>query len=290
MVSPPSVALSRKAGPVPSKSDDLGHDALGGDPFRNAVASWLAGCLQATILLPINTTQTHMQTKGTNAQQTMRNIFDNGAINGVRRLYRALGPTVAMLGARQGLKFGSGATIKQKLPPYLPEVVRDALSGGASAFCATTLLFPLDALKTRWQVDLGYPSLRQMYQGLLPAVTYSSCGMALWVVSRNALERNIPEPPSGSHLTPWKHFLCGGLAGMLVQIPFFPFDTLKKRLQASDKPRTMFAEARVLMANGGLHRFYRGFAIKCAFTALNGAIFNTVYVYVRSVLALKLAS
>ena len=33
-------------------------------------------------------------------------------------------------------------------------------------------------------------------------------------------------------------------------------------------------------------RFYRGFALKCAFVALNGAIFNTVFVAVRKALRL----
>ena len=31
-------------------------------------------------------------------------------------------------------------------------------------------------------------------------------------------------------------------------------------------------------------RFYRGFTLKCGFVALNGAIFNTVFVGVRRVL------
>ena len=55
--------------------------------------------------------------------------------------------------------------------------------------------------------------------------------MALWVVSRNALERSVPNPEAGSAWRHWKHFLCGGLAGVFVQLPTFPFDTLKKRLQ-----------------------------------------------------------
>ena len=68
------------------------------------------------------------------------------------------------------------------------------------------------------------------------------------------------------------------------QVPTFPFDTLKKRLQASDAPRLVLHEARVLLAEGGPMRFYRGFTLKCGFVALNGAIFNTVFVAVRRVL------
>uniref|UniRef100_A0A7S2HHU2 ADP,ATP carrier protein n=1 Tax=Haptolina brevifila TaxID=156173 RepID=A0A7S2HHU2_9EUKA len=107
--------------------------------------------------------------------------------------------------------------------------------------------------------------------------------MALWVTVRNALERSVPSPASGAALH-WKHFFCGGLAGVAVQIPTFPFDTLKKRLQTSDAPRTVLNEARVLLTEGGIPRFYRGFPVKCAFVALNGAIFNTVYVAVRRLL------
>tara|TARA_B110001452_G_scaffold259474_1_gene255872 strand:+ start:1481 stop:1666 length:186 start_codon:yes stop_codon:yes gene_type:complete len=55
-------------------------------------------------------------------------------------------------------------------------------------------------------------------------------------------------------------------------------------LQASDDPRTVVAEARVLLKEGGLLRFYRGFTLKCGFVALNGAIFNTVFVAVRKAL------
>ena len=40
----------------------------------------------------------------------------------------------------------------------------------------------------------------------------------------------------------------------------------------------------MLLAEGGPRRFYRGFGVKCGFVALNGAIFNTVYVAVRRVL------
>ena len=43
--------------------------------------------------------------------------------------------------------------------------------------------------------------------------------MALWVMMRNALERNLPDPVGGSALAYWKHFLCGGLAGVAVQVP-----------------------------------------------------------------------
>ena len=109
--------------------------------------------------------------------------------------------------------------------------------------------------------------------------------MSLWICGRNWLERKIPDPTLESQVSKyWKHLFTGGLAGVLVQIPTFPFDTLKKRLQARDEVRGAAAEARALLAEGGLPRFYRGFMLKTAFVALNGAIFNAVYVAVRTAL------
>lgn len=277
-------ARRRLATRAPLKHTLSSQDALSGDPSRAAMASCAAGIIQGCLLLPMNTVQTQMQTRGKSIPATLRSLFEGGTLSGVHNLYRALLPTVGMLGARQGLKFGSGAVYKQRLPTTWPEPARDACAGGLSALTSTTLLFPLDTLKTRWQMGMPGPSAGQAYNGFRPAASYSVFGMALWLVSRNALERNIPDPPSGSALAYWKHFFCGGMAGVMVQVPTFPFDTLKKRLQASDDPRTVVAEARVLLKEGGLLRFYRGFTLKCGFVALNGAIFNTVFVAVRKAL------
>ena len=164
----------------------------------------------------MNTVQTQMQTRGKSIPGTLRSLFEGGALSGVHNLYRALLPTVGMLGARQGLKFGSGAAYKQRMPASWPEPARDACAGGLSALTSTTLLFPLDTLKTRWQMGMSSPRLGQAYNGFRPAASYSAFGMALWLVSRNALERNLPEPASGSALAYWKHFFCGGMARRCV--------------------------------------------------------------------------
>lgn len=257
-------------------------DAFSGDPRKAAAASSIAGCLQACLLLPANTIQTQMQHGGLGFWPSLKSNFSNGTVGGLRNLYRALAPTVAMLGLRQGLKFGVGTSFKRSLPQEWPELLRDLVSGSTSALTATTLFFPLDTLKTRWQTGQPAPSFGQMYFGYLPAITYSAFGMGLWVCCRNFLERQIPDP--GSHrgaLRYWKHLLTGALAGVFVQLPTFPFDTVKKRMQASENPGTLMSEARLLLDAGGPGRFYRGFTLKCGFVALNGALFNAVYVAVR---------
>ena len=46
----------------------------------------------------------------------------------------------------------------------LSRYARDACAGGLSALTSTTLLFPVDTLKTRWQMGMATPRLDQMYQ------------------------------------------------------------------------------------------------------------------------------
>ena len=254
-------------------------DALSGDPRRAALASAISGCLQALLLLPMNTVQTQMQTRGLGFVGTIKANFTTGAFSGLRNLYRALLPTVGMLGARQGLKFGSASAFKRSLPLSWPEVVRDVVAGASSATATTTIVFPLDTLKTRMQNGLAMPpTLSGFYSGYTPAAFYSALGMGLWVGSRNKLERDI------RYNGPGKHLLTGAIAGVFVQLPTFPLDTLKKRLQSSDARLSPINEARTLMAEGGVLRFYKGFPVKCLFVAFNGAIFNSVFVAVRKAL------
>ena len=122
-------------------------DALSGDPTRAAMASSVAGMVQASLLLPMNTVQTQMQTRGMSSREVVRLLFRNGPVSGLTNLYRAIAPTVGMLGARQGLKFGAGAAFKRRLPPTWPEHAQhvDGAVPAATARCpglpGRTLLF-----------------------------------------------------------------------------------------------------------------------------------------------------
>jgi hypothetical protein len=357
------------------KSVGSSHDAFSGSPHRAAIASFAAGTVQATMLLPINTIQTQMQARGGGALTTFLSNFEHGMLSGLRNLYRALGPTVFMLGARQGVKFGSGAFYKQQLPLEWPEMARDAVAGAASACTGTTLLYPLDTLKTRYQLGLPAPLLSQVYYGFLPAVCYSSSGSMPTRLERRLEERicctaasHLPVPHPRPFRAPLyrrsgaldcqsqrvgaQHAGAPGVLALLEtfpmrrhsgvrcagdadeprglpakaarqgticrratnaalvrrsprrslarlcsprraslrcasQIPTFPFDTLKKRLQSVEVPRSSLEEARVLLAQGGPFRFYRGFWVKCLFVSLNGAVFNTVFVAVRRMLRMQ---
>jgi hypothetical protein len=219
-----------------------------------------------------------MQAQGLGFVATGRVVFEGGTLSGLKQLYRAWPPTVAMLAMRQGLVFGSGAALKKQLPRYWSEMMRDATAMGLSALVCTGLTFPMDTVKTRLQLGNSLPGLGQCYQGFLPAVSHAVVGRAIWMVTRNSLERNVPDPESPV-LRYWKHFICGGLTGTMVTCVVFPMDTLKKRLQASDENKlTLRDEVRVLLQAGGLRRFYSGIQVKLAMNFAQGAMFNALFV------------
>eukprot|EP00930_Biecheleria_cincta_P078734 TRINITY_DN66312_c0_g1_i1.p1 TRINITY_DN66312_c0_g1~~TRINITY_DN66312_c0_g1_i1.p1 ORF type:complete len:269 (-),score=42.68 TRINITY_DN66312_c0_g1_i1:57-863(-) len=255
-------------------------DAIGGDAKVVGAAAAASSMLQAVLLLPVNSLQTRMQAGGLGFTGTLKSVFACGSISGFRQLYAALPPTVAMLGMRQGLIFGSGAHLKKQLPGAWPEWTRDITSMGLSAFVCTTFLFPLDTMKTRLQLARPLPSFSpsQWYHGFWPALGHAVIGRPLWLVLRNGLERTVPDPERPS-LAYWKHFMCGGLTGTVVCVVVFPLDTLKKRLQASDKAEVSVAnEVKTLLGSGGLRRFYSGISVKLFMNFTQGAVFNTIFV------------
>mmetsp|Transcript_14670 Transcript_14670/g.28908 ORF Transcript_14670/g.28908 Transcript_14670/m.28908 type:complete len:268 (+) Transcript_14670:88-891(+) len=255
-------------------------DAIGGDAKTVGIAAGTASVIQATFLLPINSVQTRMQAGGLRLNATLRIIFADGALSGLRQLYLALPPTVAMLGMKQGLIFGSGAELKKQTPQIWPEWARDATSMGISALVCTAFLFPMDTLKTRLQVGKPLPGMcpSQWYRGFVPAVSHAVVGRPVWMVMRNGLERNVPDPQSHS-LQYWKHFVCGGLTGTVVTLVVFPLDTLKKLLQTNGQTHVSIrTEVKTLFKSGGIHRFYRGFSVKLAMNFTQGALFNTIFV------------
>merc|ERR1719313_2573979 len=100
----------------------------------------------------------------------------------------------------------------------------------------------------------------------------------MWMTTRNCLERNVPDPLSPV-LQYWKHFICGGLTGTMVCCIVFPLDTLKKRLQASDRSELKLQkEVSTLLNEGGILRFYRGMSLKLAMNFAQGALFNAIFV------------
>ena len=250
---------------------------------RDFVAGAIAGCAMRVVLFPIDTLKTNMQRSGTGAATTLRSLLATTNSAPLSTLYRGLYPALLEIGINRGALMGVSTGLKRMLPPdpRVPEMVRDAAAGCAAGVIKTCALHPLDTLTCRGQVgraqwDLLFPRPRfdALYRGFAPAVVRSSGGMAIWLSARNFLIRSAPE---SLNRTPWRRdWLIGMAATSITDICTFPLDTLKKNLQADGG--SVRALASRLHREGGVLRLYRGYAPRLVMQAVNGGLWNWVYV------------
>jgi len=103
--------------------------------------------------------------------------------------------------------------------------------------------------------------------------------MAIWLSVRNSLERkaNSIESLQGS---PWlRDWLVGMASTAFTDLCTFPLDTLKKNLQADGG--NVFVLTRRLLVDGGFLRLYHGYSPRLMIVAVQGGLWNFIYVRVQ---------
>ena len=251
---------------------------------RDFIAGAAAGCLVRFSLFPIDTVKTNMQRSGAGLIATVRSLLSSPLA--AASLYRGLAPAVVEVGVNRGALMGISTGIKQMLPPELPEAAQDASAGFAAGMVKTAVLHPLDTLTCRGQVGRAQleliwprPQFGELYSGMSPAILRSAGGMAIWLSTRNGLERSSPE--SMQHM-PWlRDWLVGMASTAITDLCTFPLDTLKKNLQADGGSVGLLL--RRLINDGGLQRLYHGYGPRLLIMSVQGGLWNWVYVRVQEV-------
>ena len=249
---------------------------------QNFIAGAAAGCIVRAALFPIDTVKTNMQRSGTSVIVTVRSLLSRSSASA--SLYRGLAPAVFEVGVNRGALMGISTGIKQLLPPGLPEYASDATAGFAAGMAKTAVLHPLDTLTCRGQVgrtqlELIWPRPRfaELYSGMSPAILRSAGGMAIWLSTRNGLERSTPE---SLQRMPWvRDWLVGMASTAITDLCTFPLDTLKKNLQADGG--SLGELWRRLYRDGGPLRLYHGYGPRLLIMSVQGGLWNWVYVRVQ---------
>ena len=254
----------------------MGSDALSGSASLNAIAGAAAGASVLALLFPIDVAKTHMQAKGSSVCNTVTILAANIRGGSSLVLYRGLLPALVEQIINRSMLFGIGTIVRSHVPAAWPETTRDASSGACAALAKTALLHPVDTVKCRWQLGMPRWQLNGLYRGLAPAALRSSVGMSIWLASRNELERSLPETLHGRHL------LSGALSSALTDLCTFPFDTLKKNMQADTRTIGVRPAINRLLHEGGYSRFYRGYAARFVMMTCNGALFNEAFVRIKA--------
>eukprot|EP00747_Dinoflagellata_sp_TGD_P131955 gnl/TRDRNA2_/TRDRNA2_175033_c2_seq3.p1 gnl/TRDRNA2_/TRDRNA2_175033_c2~~gnl/TRDRNA2_/TRDRNA2_175033_c2_seq3.p1 ORF type:complete len:424 (-),score=45.49 gnl/TRDRNA2_/TRDRNA2_175033_c2_seq3:239-1510(-) len=257
-----------------------------GDAQIKGAAAATASLVQSSVMVPISSVQTRMQANGLGFAPTLRALLAGGALQGLQKLCSAIPSTIAIVSMASAITYSGSAVMKNKLPAEWPEAAREAISIGLSAGVGAALTFPVDTVKTRLQLGGALPKMCELYRGFTPQIQKEVVGTVVWLLTRQCLEHRVPEPQDPV-LQQWKHCFCGGLAGIAATSAVFPFDTVKKRLQASAQKPKMLKEARALFKEGGLPRFYRGVELKLPTTFASGALFNSIFTACSTLLEAK---
>lgn len=268
-----------------------GRDLLQGKASLNAAAGALASGAVLSLLFPFDVLKTHVQTA----------VLHRGVL--LPRLYRGFTPAIVEHSLNRYMLFGMSTLVRDQMPQRWTEPARDALSGFCAALVKTACLHPLDTIKCRWQLGQSRTELGGLYNGFSAAALRSAGGMAIWLASRNQLERSLPDEKSTdgvcSRLLPAsimavlasdtaRHFMSGAFASIITDLVTFPLDTLKKNLQAASGGHITLSGscsmAVQLLKKGGLIRFYHGYSVRLAMVGMKGALDNVVYVYCKRML------
>ncbi|KAK4529629.1 hypothetical protein CCYA_CCYA02G0486 [Cyanidiococcus yangmingshanensis] len=133
------------------------------------------------------------------------------------------------------------------------------IAGAAAGIVADLVLFPLDTLKTRLQVQgarLGAKTFQGIYRGVVPAVAASAPAAAAFFGTYDWLKRTLALTfPQGA--PPLIHMFAaagGDLAGSVVRVPF---EVVKQNLQAGQY-RSSVVAVKAIVAKEGLRGLYRG--------------------------------
>jgi hypothetical protein len=192
--------------------------------------------------------------------------------------------------------------------------------GATAGVVATTMMYPLDLLRTRMAMvnqELGQMSLRQMVRqtllkegkrsffngigvSLLGVTMYKGFGFMLFEYFQPIINKFADADGSGLKNSYTSNFLSGGFAGLISQFIAYPFDVLKKKYQSRgnfasegfvkgqvEKISYMDMVRKIGREEGLLRGMYKGYTINIMKGPIaNGIAFSTKF-YIESLIGEK---
>jgi len=185
----------------------------------------------------------------------------------------------------QGNRHGSGERVGKKRAQSASTA---HLCGGlAAGFASTSLLYPLELVRTRFQANFTYRGtfpavweifrsggVKDLYRGYLPGIVGSTLawGEFFWLYGsiKETLQNNRNE-----RLSPLHHLMASFTSGVIVQLSLCPIWVIKNNQQLGNF--NSFGEGvRHLYHKEGIRGFYRGLT-PGIFSSIQGGVQFLVY-------------
>jgi Mitochondrial carrier protein len=163
----------------------------------------------------------------------------------------------------------------------------EVLSGLNAGFISSSLLFPLDTLKTRLQANRmdnrslleallairTRSGLTDLYRGFSVGIFASTVawGEYFYLYEKSKCFVQHLNPSSTYKLTSLDYLTCSFLSGLIVQLTLSPLWVIKLNLQLKHFESTKQAATGIVRNHGGLAGFYRGI-LPSIWSCFHGAI------------------
>ncbi|KAL1924665.1 uncharacterized protein VTP21DRAFT_4319 [Calcarisporiella thermophila] len=259
------------------------------DNLKHSIAGAGAGCVSSIVTCPLDVAKTRLQNQGVPIPGILQYKGTVGTLariwreEGIRGLYRGLGPTVFGYLPTWAIYFSAYDFSKTRIAQYLGrgggggDWVVHILGAMIAGATSTTLTSPLWVIRTRLMTQSDYTSYR--YRSTLHAFMsifrdegirgfYKGLGPSLIGVSHVAVQFPLYEQlkiwlrSPNQDSTTFQILIASSLSKMTASVATYPHEVIRTRLQNQTIPpfkyQGILHGVKVMMQEEGWRAFYKG--------------------------------
>lgn len=290
-------------------------------PLRSLVAGAAAGAFSKTVTAPIERVKLLLQLRPdeTSVRQVVRDVYRQ---EGLLAFWRGNTPSVIQKAGNSALNFMLMDFFKQTIsgcmttiygdsytPSQSTRMLNSLLSGGLSGATTTTLLYPLEFLRTRLAVDINKGSgerrhfrgmrdvvvythktdgFRGMYKGYGTSICYVAMHRVVYLGGFDVAKMEVLQYTHKDSLSMTERVAIAQSVSLLAAAVCYPLDTVRRQLmmQAGLQEKqftTTWACAQSIHHTQGMRGFFKGLGPNLAKT-VGGALLLVAYDSFRGVM------
>lgn len=227
--------------------------------MKGLLSPTIAACVDRMVFHPVDNIITTQQSKNTRAMQAVNLLYEQ---QGLKGFYYGMRFTWVSSILSRLCFFGFYYNMRDYLSTHyrVPQYKSYLITSIAAAFLDAAVMCPSENYRTRATLNIkthGRYSYRSFYQGFIPMLLKGVAGSTFILAGSDYLDSKIKENVIESCLSP---FISGYMTGALVQPFVTPFDVLKTRMMATQKPGPILEAVKSIALEKVM---FRGLFVRC---------------------------